>query len=144
MDIKVAEDQFNWFYSLLVKEEESKAEILAYNIEADEWMNLDSWPIEPNSRQRLYLSAQTSQADTNARAMTSQTQTEESTIRFTYDPQNPVFSIGGETIFTSIRRLGSQLQPQVGYRDDVISFISEPLSHDITIAGNNIYSLSAG
>lgn len=136
MDIKVAEDQYNWFYSLLVKEEEPKAEILAYNIEADEWMNLDSWPIEPNSRQRLYLSAQTSQTDTNAHGITSQTQAEESTIHFTYDPQNPVFSVGGETVFTSIRRLGSQLQPQTGYRDDVISFISEPLMHDITIAGN--------
>ena len=44
-------------------------------------------------------------------------------------------SIGGETLFNSGSRRGSQLQPEVGYRDDVISFVSEPLEAPLLMAG---------
>ena len=44
-------------------------------------------------------------------------------------------SVGGETLFTSVSKRGSQPQPEIGYRDDVISFLSDPLTEDLTIAG---------
>ena len=46
-----------------------------------------------------------------------------------------MLSVGGETLFNSGSRRGSQLQPEVGYRDDVISFVSEPLSEPLLMAG---------
>ena len=42
---------------------------------------------------------------------------------------------GGETVFTSAFRRGSNLQPEAGWRDDVLSFVTEPLTEDMTIAG---------
>ena len=46
-----------------------------------------------------------------------------------------MISVGGETLFTSEQTRGSILQPEIGYRDDVISFLSDPLSDDMTIDG---------
>ena len=56
-------------------------------------------------------------------------------LQFTYEPQNPVMSVGGETLFTSENIRGSRMQPDMGYRNDVISFISKPLTEDMTIDG---------
>lgn len=57
-------------------------------------------------------------------------------LSYDYDPSDPIIATGGETIFTSIRRRGSNLQNEAGYRDDLITFVSEPLERDITIAGS--------
>ncbi len=56
-------------------------------------------------------------------------------ITFKYDPLCPVMSIGGETLFVSENSRGCRQQPDIGVRDDVISFVSEPFSKDERING---------
>ena len=135
MEFDINADQFEWFYSLLVKKEEPRGEVRVYNIEADEWVNLDSWPIETASDRTMYLSSETAGDRWNVLALkTSEPQA--SSVSYVYDPENPVYAEGGETLFTSSGRRGSLRQSPAGYRDDILSFVSGPLEEDMTIAGN--------
>lgn len=128
-------DQFEWFYSLLVKKEEPRGEVRVYNIEADEWVNFDSWPIETASDRTMYLSSETLGDRWNVLALNT-SEPQASSVSYVYDPENPVYAEGGETLFTSSGRRGSLRQSPAGYRDDILSFVSEPLEEDMTIAGN--------
>lgn len=143
MEFDINADQFEWFYSLLVKKEEPRGEVRVYNIEADEWVNLDSWPIETASDRTMYLSSETAGDRWNVLALkTSEPQA--SSVSYVYDPENPVYAEGGETLFTSSGRRGSLRQSPAGYRDDILSFVSGPLEEDMTIAGNVKVYLKVG
>ena len=135
MEFDINADQFEWFYSLLVKKEEPRGEVRVYNIEADEWVNLDSWPIETASDRTMYLSSETAGDRWNVLALKT-SEPKASSVSYVYDPENPVYAEGGETLFTSSGRRGSLRQSPAGYRDDILSFVSEPLEEDMTIAGN--------
>ena len=135
MEFDINADQFEWFYSLLVKKEEPRGEVRVYNIEADEWVNLDSWPIETASDRTMYLSSETAGDRWNVLAL-KPSEPQASSVSYVYDPENPVYAEGGETLFTSSGRRGSLRQSPAGYRDDILSFVSEPLEEDMTIAGN--------
>lgn len=135
-EFNITTDQFLWFYSLLVRKEDPKPEVLVYNIEADEWEEFDSWPIRPDSTRTMYLSSEQAGQKWNVLALLQSGQGTESEVGYVYDPLNPVYAEGGETLFTSSQRRGSRLQSEPGYRDDVLSFVSAPLEADMTIAGN--------
>jgi putative CocE/NonD family hydrolase len=132
-DINLTTDQFLWFYDLLVREQTPKPDVQVYAIGEDKWHQLDEWPLNhPSATQTYFLS---SQREGKGYKLSSAPEAQTGTIRYAYDPQNPVESIGGETLFNSGTRRGSQLQPEVGYRDDVISFVSEPLQAPLLLAG---------
>lgn len=134
-DINVARDTFNWFYSILVNDTVPEANVQVYFVEEDKWMTLDNWPIESDGSETFYFTTESSAENDKALNLSSEPQAEEDTITYQYDPQNPVMSVGGETLFTSASKRGSQIQPEIGYRDDVISFLTAPLTEDISIAG---------
>lgn len=133
-DLNTTSDQFDWFYGILVKKQLPEPEIKAYVIEEDKWVNLQEWPIRPSSEQRYYLTDQ-NKGDFAYIFDLEEEAPKEGQVSYTYDPENPVIATGGETIFTSQARRGSNLQPSAGWRDDVLSFVSEPLKKDLTIAG---------
>ena len=66
---------------------------------------------------------------------------------FRYDPEDPAPSIGGSSHmawmdprFKGAAR-GSLLQPEPGYRADVLSFLSPPLAEELPIAGRVVARL---
>ncbi|MBR3014688.1 MAG: CocE/NonD family hydrolase [Bacteroidaceae bacterium] len=132
MDIDLTTAQFLWFYDLLVKEEAPKPAVQVYAIGEDRWHQLDKWPQADGEAAVFFL---TDKRDGKGYALSAQTAQTGGQISYRYDPQHPVLSVGGETLFNSGSRRGSQLQPEVGYRDDVISFVSEPLSEPLLMAG---------
>lgn len=136
MEFDINADQFEWFHSLLVEKKEPKGEVRVYNIEADRWENFDSWPIETGEDRTMYLSSARKGDRWNVLELLPSEQREPSEVGYVYDPENPVYAEGGETLFTSSERRGSRLQSEPGYRDDILSFVSEPLEEDMTIAGN--------
>ncbi len=125
-DFNLNRDQFEWFHQLLVENEIPEAEVRVYNIEADEWMNLDSWPIKKDKTKKLYLAEGQKLIDKKPH---------KSDLSYDYNPLNPIYAMGGETLFTSQGRVASRQQPETGLRDDMLSFVSEPLKEDICIAG---------
>ena len=56
-------------------------------------------------------------------------------VSYVYDPEDPVMSHGAESMFTTKSEIGSLLQPGPDYRADVISFVSEPFSEEMTVCG---------
>ena len=62
-------------------------------------------------------------------------------LSYTYDPENPVMSMGGETLFVSEKRRGCQEQESMGLRDDILHFVSEPFERDQVIEGSIIACL---
>lgn len=60
-------------------------------------------------------------------------------ISYIYDPQNPVESIGGTLLANNRDPMGqpecSTKQPQPGYREDVVSFVSDVFTEDTSING---------
>ena len=133
-DFNTTSDQFEWFYGILVRKEIPQQEILAYAIERDEWLKLDSWPIKTKKHKDLYLSAERKGDKWNILSLSGR-KARKDKVGYTYDPDDPVYAVGGETLFTSSQRRGSRVQPEAGWRDDVLSFVSEPLKEDLTVAG---------
>ena len=132
-DLNTTTDQFKWFYTLLVEEKLPDPEILAYVIEEDKWVHLDQWPVRPDKTETLFLTAD--KAEAAAYRLGEKKARKKKKLTYDYDPQDPVYATGGETIFTTTGRRGSHLQPEIGTRPDVLSFITPPLTEDLTIAG---------
>ena len=59
----------------------------------------------------------------------------EKTRNYTFDPATPVESIGGEALLHTMPQIGSHLQPEPDYREDVLSFVPEPLEETFTLNG---------
>lgn len=135
-DINTANDQFNWFYQLLVNNNVPKGDIQMYFIGADKWITQNSWPIKPESEASFFLTGRTNENNAKAYTLSSTNEnTGDSKLSFVYNPENPVLSVGGETLFASSGRRGSRIQPEIGYRDDVLFFLSEPMKESLAIAG---------
>ena len=128
-------DMFNWFDKILRKNILPEPEIKTYIIGDDIWGQWESWPIQPNAIKTLYLTTNR-HSEFDAYVLSHEKSDVAKTIKYQYDPLNPVFTNGGETIFVSAERRGSLLQEKPGYRDDVISFVSDVLTEDILVVGN--------
>lgn len=133
-DFNTTSDQFKWFYDILINKVVPEKEILAYAIERDEWITLDDWPVKPAKNKTMYLSARKRGDKWNVLTL-SEKWAGWKKVGYLYDPDDPVYATGGETVFTSQQRRGSREQPEAGWRDDVLSFISDPLKEDVAIAG---------
>ena len=116
----------DWFYETLIEKKLPERKVHAYVIGADEWKVFDRYPFEPSAEASFYLSAEHTLSAAPA---------QEGTLSYTYDPENPVFSHGGESLFHTQKEIGSLKQPECGWRGDVLSFVSEPLAEDMTILG---------
>lgn len=133
-DFDTTRDQFLWFYQLLVKHQQPQGEVKVYNIEADRWENFDSWPIKPKEERTLYLTAGKT-TKSNVFALDNVSPNRKTKVSYIYDPLNPLYAEGGETLFTSASIRGCHPMSEAGYRDDMLSFVSEPLKGDLTIGG---------
>ena len=128
IEVNINLDTFEWFHSLLLEEKDPEHEVLVYQIGADKWLHLAEWPSRQVFPVSYFLDADgTLQGKAPA---------EESALSYTYDPLNPVLSVGGETLFSADDRKGSRLQPPVGYRDDILFFRSEPLEQPLYLSGS--------
>ncbi len=134
-DIDPNLDQFEWLYSVVAKGIVPKGDVNVYFIEEDKWETFDSWPIKNDDTETFYFSKEKDSSNPKAYELTKKIPKKSEEIKYQYDPQNPVISNGGETLFTSVNKRGSQLQKEIGYRDDVISFLTPKLTHDLVLAG---------
>lgn len=90
----------------------------------DEWRDFASWPPATTEQQWHLRSGGTLTRDGATAPEPSST--------FRYDPHDPTPSIGGRTLDTVAGRHDNKGREE---RDDVITFTSEPLTHDLEVAG---------
>lgn len=101
----------------------------AYEIGADRWIDIVSDRLGEEGtagNMTLYLDEKALRADAPER---------EKTRNYTFDPATPVESIGGEALLHTMPQIGSHLQSEPDYREDVLSFVSEPLEETFTLNG---------
>jgi putative hydrolase, CocE/NonD family len=105
-----------------------------YVIGDGRWREWPSWP--PQTRCATYY------LDAGASGTLSETIPEAArALSYDYDPEHPVPTRGGSGLLAWLDpRMGgaapaSLLQPEPGYRPDVLSFVSEPLPESATIVG---------
>jgi len=109
-----------------------------YTMGANQWRNASGWPVEETVFTKYYLH---SDGDANnpsgtGRLTLQQPATEETSDQFTYDPANPVPSVGGSLCCSSEDALpGAFDQSQSDIRSDVLVYTSEPLANDIEVTG---------
>ena len=126
---------FNWFYDILVKKQIPQGKISEYIIKGDYWTK--SCPKENiasnDGRQhtKIYLSAN----EENLCLVGDETAVTSGERSYTYNPEEPIYSHGGESLFRSKNKIGSLLQPLPNYRPDVLSFVSKPLENDVVVCG---------
>jgi len=112
-------------------------ETMTYVVREGRWRR---WPggFEPDGRRILYLAGDGSVPHRIAGAPSPL----EERIGYTYDPDNPVPTRGGAGLLRYLSgapdapKPASLRQEPPGYRDDVISFLSDPLDEDLRIAGS--------
>ena len=125
----------------------------AYVVGDDEWVHLDSFPLESDGELTYYLTKEPAQSDGTAYLLSGDKASTGGTVSYVYDPADPKWAEGGECFLNSnggsnaeskyntkdLR--GSHPLSPAGYRSDVISFVSDPLAEDTTLAGNLVANL---
>ncbi len=117
---------YDWAQTLLKEKKHPKSGVSLYIVGRDQWLNADQWP-QADRCEKFYL-------DTAFNAL-SKNAPKAHTSSFVYDPENPVPSHGAESCFASHDAVGSLKQPKPSYREDVLSFISEPFEENTLILG---------
>ena len=121
---------FEWFNKLLVKQEMPNARVSQYVIRGDYWMESDTLTPKAQKFATFYLS------DGKDGLVEDRNSIHAGQRSYRYDPEDPIFSHGGETLLRSKDKAGSLLQPEPNHRPDIISFLSAPLKEDLTVCGS--------
>ena len=123
---------FEWFYERLEEERLPKGEVRLYLTGADIWLSLPEFPAEQAEHAKLYLGSPTVG---ESHTLREKPQADAAQAVFVYDPENPVFSHGAESLLYTKEGIGSLRQPLPGSRNDVLTCISEPVLQDMDIVG---------
>ena len=116
----------DWFTRILKNGELPEKAAYTYVIGADEWKKWDTFPVQETKDQSWMLQKDGGLAEAAG---------QDDVLSFVYDPEHPVISHGAESLFQTQEDVGSLLQPEPGSRDDVLSFVSEPLTEAMEIEG---------
>jgi putative CocE/NonD family hydrolase len=108
-----------------------------YLMGKNEWRNADQWPLKNTVYTRLYLD---SGGSANSRlgdgVLSFEPPIQGSGDQFTYDPANPVPSLGGHTCCTGTdTEAGGYDQSSIEMRHDVLVYSSEILEKGIEVTG---------
>ena len=102
---------------------------------ANKWRFENEWPLKRTQWTPFYLGSQ-GKANTLSGdgVLTSAKASGQTSDHFTYDPNNPVPTLGGQiAIFPKV--WGPRDRRPVQQRDDVLVYTTEPLQHDLEVTG---------
>ncbi|NOT06975.1 MAG: CocE/NonD family hydrolase [Gemmatimonadales bacterium] len=101
---------------------------------ANEWKDFDRWPPSGARRQTYYLEPAAT-LDRSAGRLSQTRPRRASSIRFHYDPNDPVPTVGGVNFHFFTDNLGPKDQRQVEGRGDVLLYQTDPLPRDAEVLG---------
>jgi putative CocE/NonD family hydrolase len=117
---------YEWFDAILRGGKPPHTGVSYYRIGADRWERAPGYPLASTGTVDCYLSggalAKNPLETGGARG-------------YTYDPDDPVMIHGAESLFRSMKSVGSLRQPECDDSADVLSFVSEPLEENLDILG---------
>ncbi len=127
---------FDWYDHWLKGEEngiEAGAPIRIYVMGKNIWRDEYEWPLERTQYTDYYLHSN-GRANTNNGdgVLSTEPPGMESPDTYTYDPRNPVSTVGGNNLLENV---GTKDQTEVEARDDVLVFTSAELKKDLEVTG---------
>ena len=132
---------YGWFDYWLKGEKngilEKLPRVLYYTMGSNEWKTSETWPPEDAKMTTFYIN---SQGNANSLygdgELTLSPPSRETKDSFTYDPQNPVSSHGGNVCCTgNAVKAGAFDQQEMETRNDILVYTSDPLKEGIEISG---------
>ncbi len=120
-----------WFCKTLIEEALPEKQVLTYKIGADKWVDRNYFPPKAEEEKTFYLSIDCDKSG----GLSENKATAQKSKSYIYDPDSSPFAHGGESMLRSMEQVGSMSQPKAGYRDDVLSFVSEPVKEGFTFCG---------
>lgn len=127
----------DWFdHWLKEKSTTLPAKLEYYSIHSGQWNSSEQWPPATTTNQRYDLNFDNRL--TNERKQTEKTKGRPSYHEFTYDPKNPVPTVGGPICCTyrPEDKAGPLDQQALKSRQDVLVYSGETLTRDMELAGN--------
>lgn len=122
--------QLRWFDAVLKGDEQALGgvpPVQVFVMGEDRWRAYEEWPPPEARDERWYLHTEGSLS----RRLPSQGRPAE----YTYDPRDPVPTVGGTILLPPIYRPGPRDQRCIEERPDVLVYTSEPLPEDYTVLG---------
>ncbi len=100
------------------------------------WRSEQEWPLARAQGTRYYLHSQGGANSTSGVGSLSATPPgEEPADRFSYDPENPVPTLGGQIMAIQMTVSGPWDRQPVERRDDVLVYSTDPLERDVEVTG---------
>jgi putative CocE/NonD family hydrolase len=118
--------------------------VYIYVMGADTWRNECEWPLKRAQEAKYYLHSQGKANSLLGDGMLSVAPPsgKENFDRYTYDPKNPVPTLGGNVAMHPAR-VGPYDQTAIEMRSDVLVYTSDPLQQDVEVTGPIILHLFA-
>ncbi|MCQ6272763.1 CocE/NonD family hydrolase [Pseudarthrobacter sp. R1] len=133
----ILELTFDWLHSWLTdgKAPNDELPVKIYVMGANEWRSEAEWPLRRAIETPWFLGA--------GAALKAQADSTASSVTFSYDPQDPVPSVGGASFIVPSPSAGAIDQGQVEDREDVLVFTSDVLNDNVEVTGRVSATLSA-
>lgn len=135
------EQIFSWF-DLWLKDEkndfrEKTPRVQYYTMGINKWQAAESWPPKDAKMVSYYLSSEgNANSPGNGNLTTKKPKAKESSDSFTYDPMNPVTSLGGNVCCTgNAVQGGAYDQQEIEKREDILVYTTEPLKEGVEVSG---------
>ena len=101
---------------------------------ANQWRSEQEWPLERTEYTRFYLhSSGRANSSFGDGALSTDAPEVESFDSYSYDPENPVPTLGGQSMFAD--NTGPRDRRPIERRDDVLVYSTAPLTRDLEVTG---------
>ncbi|HEX7065910.1 MAG TPA: CocE/NonD family hydrolase [Bacillales bacterium] len=131
--------QLRWFDYWLKGDETNitkEAPVKLFVMGINQWRDEYEWPLARTNYVPYYFH---SDGRANSRkgtgSLTADKPQQEAADEFVYDPENPVPTKGGGTLYAGILTMGPRDQGEIEDRDDVLVYTSEPLQVPLEVTG---------
>ena len=114
-----------WFTEILHDGHLPEPWVRYYAVGEDCWKTCPAYPFPEMGKRIFYLGDGTLDSEPGAAGERS----------YTYDPDNPVETLGAESLFAHFGSTGSREIQTPNWRPDVLSFLSEPLNAPVPVLG---------
>ncbi len=111
--------------------------VMIFKMGINEWRTEKDWPLPDTKYQHFYLHSKGKANTLNGDGMLSrEAPKKELSDTFTYDPMNPVPTLGGQVILPGPNATGPRDQIEVEKRDDVLIYSTPVLEKAVEVTGN--------
>ncbi len=117
-----------------IKENDHPVKLFVMGV--NEWRSEEEWPLKRTTYTPFYFTSDGhANSGSESGRLTLEPPTEEKKDQFIHDPNNPVPSNGGGTLFYKGRNAGPRDQREIEKREDVVVYTSEPMTEPLEVTG---------